>query len=352
MSDPETTRLDAFLAMCVARFREFYRESEVVFWSFIFPIILSVGLGIAFRNRPVEVLRVAVVEAPGAEALAAAVRAAPQLSATTLPDAEAAHALRMGRVALVVVPARGGAAVAYRLDPSRPESVLARARVDDALQRAAGRKDPLGSQDVAVSEPGARYIDFLIPGILGMNLMSGGMWGVGFNLVDMRIKKLLKRLLATPMRRGDFMAAQMSVRLVFMFLETAFLLAFGQLAFGVPLRGSFAAVLGVGAVGALSFGGVGLLVASRATRIEAVMGLMNVVMMPMFVCSGVFFSYERFPDALQPLIAALPLTVLIDTLRAVILDGAPLASQAAHLLVLGAWGAVSFVLGLRLFRWN
>ena len=348
------TRLRAFGALSLVRFREFYREPEVVFWSFVFPILLAVGLGLAFRNRPPEPSSVAVLEAPGSAAVAASLGGGGLLKVRTLGEAEAAQALRLGRVDVVVVP--GGpdaaAAVEYRLDPSRPEAVLARSRVDEALQRAAGRKDPLQSREVAVSEPGGRYIDFLIPGMIGMNLMSGGMWGMGFNLVDMRIKRLLKRLLATPLRRSDFLASHMVLRVAFTSIEVGFLLAFGHLAFNLPVRGSLPAVLFVATLGALSFSGIGLLVASRATRIETVTGLMNVVMMPMFICSGIFFSADRFPDALQPLVRALPLTALNDALRAIILEGASLPSQGTRLLVLALWGGLSFLVGLRLFRWN
>jgi len=351
MSERVMTRWDAFVALCLARFREFYRESEVVFWSFIFPVILSVGLGIAFRDRPVEVLPVAIVKLPGAGPIEAGLRGVAFLSVKTMDEAEAAQALRMGRVSVVVVPTEAAGPV-YRFDPARPESILARARVDEALQRAAGRRDAIRAKDQEVSEPGARYIDFLVPGIIGMNLMSGGMWGVGFNLVDMRIKKLLKRLLATPMRRGDFMLAQMAIRVVFMIIEVTFLLTFGHLVFGLPVRGSWVAVLVVGMVGALSFGGLGLLLASRARKIEGVMGLMNAVMMPMFVCSGTFFSAERFPDSVQGLIRILPLTALNDALRSVILEGSSLITQTDRLSILAVWGIVSFIAGLRFFRWT
>jgi ABC-type multidrug transport system permease subunit len=242
--------------------------------------------------------------------------------------------------------------VEYRLDPSRPESALARHEADAALQRAAGRKDAFPAQTTEVQEPGSRYIDFLIPGLIGLGLMNGGMWGVGFNLVDMRIKRLLKRLLATPMRRADFMLAQMTLRVAASFVEVAFLLLFARLALGVPVLGAWPAILFVGALGALAFGGMGLLLASRAQRIETVMGLMNVVTLPMTIGSGVFFSVERFPVVVQPLIRALPLTALIDALRAVISEGAPLLSQATPLAILCGWGALSFVVGLRLFRWS
>jgi ABC-2 type transport system permease protein len=261
------------------------------------------------------------------------------------------RALALGKVALVVAP-RADGSLEYRLDPSRSESAIARARADDALQRAAGRRDPLANTVAEVREPGGRYIDFLIPGIVGMNLMSGGMWGVGFNLVDMRIKRLLKRLVAAPMRRPDFLAAHLTMRLVSMVIEVSFMLGFGHLAFGVPVRGGLLAVFAVGALGALCFGGLGLLVGSRARRMETVTGLMNVVMMPMFVLSGIFFSADRFPQVLQPLIRLLPLTALNDALRAVVLEGTPLPALSAPLAVLVIWTLLSFAAGLKLFRWN
>lgn len=346
----EYTRLDAFRALCLARFRESYREPEVLFWGFAFPIMLSVGLSIAFRNRPAETLPLAVVAGPQAERAAETLRRAPLLRATVMEGEAATRALALGQVALVVVP-RAEGSVEYRLDPSRSESAIARARADDALQRAAGRRDPLSSTVSEVREPGGRYIDFLIPGIVGMNIMSGGMWGVGFNLVDMRIKRLLKRLVAAPMRRPDFLAASLTMRLVSMVIEVSFMLGFGHLAFGVPVRGPLAAVFAVGALGALCFGGLGLLVGSRARRMETVTGLMNVVMMPMFVLSGIFFSADRFPQVLQPLIRVLPLTALNDAMRAVVLEGTRLSALSAPLAVLALWTLVSFAAGLKLFRW-
>jgi ABC-type multidrug transport system permease subunit len=348
MSSP---RARAFLALCDARFREFFRESEAVFWTFVFPVVLTLVLALAFRNRPVETLPVAVVDGPGAAAVAAALRTPGHFEVRTASQQDAFQALRTGKAALVVLPREGGAAE-LRLDPTRSESVLARHEAEAALQRAAGRKDAVSLQTTEISEPGSRYIDFLIPGLIGLGLMNGGMWGVGFHLVDMRIKRLLKRLLATPMRRGDFLLAQMTLRVAASFVEVAFLLLFARLALGVPFRGSWPAVLAVGALGALVFGGLGLLLASRARRIETVMGLMNVVSLPMTIGSGVFFSVERFPALVQPAIRLLPLTALIDALRAVISEGAPLASQAAPLAILAGWGVLSFVAGLRLFRWS
>jgi ABC-type multidrug transport system permease subunit len=244
------------------------------------------------------------------------------------------------------------AGIHYRFDPARPESLLARTQVDDALQTADGRKNPIAATNTVASEPGARYIDFLIPGLLGMNLMNSGMWGIGFAVVEMRQRKLLKRFVATPMRRSDFLLALASSRLVLMIVEVGLLLVFGVLVFHLRVEGSLLSILLVGALGAVSFGGIGLLTASRAQKIESVSGLINLVMMPMWIFSGVFFSYERFPKIVLPAIRALPLTALNDALRAIILQGAPLSSQFSRIAVLAVWGGVSFVLALRWFRWS
>ena len=268
-----------------------------------------------------------------------------------MTEAQALQDFRLGKYDLVVEADAGGK-IQYRYDPARPESVLSRIEVDDALQSAAGRKDPVPTSAVASTEPGSRYIDFLIPGLLGMNLMNAAMWGIGFALVDMRQRKLLKRFVGTPMRRSDFLLALTSSRLVLMLIEVGLLLGFGVLVFHMRVLGSLWTIVLIGAIGAVSFGGVGLLTASRAQKIESVSGLINLVMMPMWIFSGVFFSYERFPAITQPFIKALPLTALNDALRDTILQGAPLASQSGRLLILALWGGISFVLALRLFRWT
>jgi ABC transporter DrrB family efflux protein len=329
--------------------REFLREPEVVFWVFFFPVLLAVGLGIAFRNKPPEEVVVGVVAAAGADQVAAALAAREIFRVERLAAAEAAGRLRLGKVALVVVP---GDPHEYRYDPTRPDSLMARQEVHDALQTAAGRTDAVQVRETPVTEPGARYIDFLIPGLLGMNIMSGGMWGVGFVLVEMRSRKLLKRLVATPMRRSDFLGAMMASRMVLVFLEMLLLLAFGWIAFDMSIQGSLLGIFLLSILGAFAFSGLGLLVASRARKIETVSGLMNLVMLPMFVFSGVFFSSDRFPEVLQPFVKALPLTALNDALRASILEGAGLASQSGRILIMAAWGLLSFLAALRVFRWT
>jgi len=350
----ENGRWSGYWHLLDARIKELFREPEVIFWIFAFPILLALGLGIAFRNKPADVSRVGIVSGPVSDHVLELLKASPQhasILAESVSSNDAQNRFRLGKYDLLVIPKADGM-LEYQLDPSRPESVLARSIVDDALQTAAGRQNPVNTTTRAATESGARYIDFLIPGMLGMNLMGSGMWGVGFALVEMRQRKLLKRYIATPLRRSDFLMALASSRLVLMVIELVLLLGFGVLAFKMKVMGSWATIFLIAAIGALTFGALGLLTASRAQKIETASGLINVVMMPMWIFSGVFFSYERFPAVVQPLIRLLPLTALNDALRATILEGAPLAAQAGRLLLLSLWGGISFFLALRWFRWT
>jgi ABC-2 type transport system permease protein len=338
----------ALAQLTATRIRLFFREPSAVFWTFGFPLILSVALGIAFRNRPPQPSVAAVVEGDGAAGLAAAVERAGHRARVLSADAARA-ALRTGKADLVVVP---GSPRGYEWDPTREDSRLARLVVDDTLQRAEGRRDATAVREAQVTEPGSRYIDFLIPGLLGLNIMSAGMWGIGFVIVETRQKKLLKRLVATPMNRGEFLLSFVLLRLLFVLIELPVLVGFGWLAFGVPVRGSLLLLLAISLVGALAFAGMGLLVACRAQNVQTVGGLINLVMMPMFLLSGVFFSASHFPDALQPFIRALPLTALNDALRAVMNEGAGLWAVAPRLAFLGGVTAVTFGAALRWFRWT
>lgn len=336
----------------IARTREFYREPEALFWAYCFPVIMIIALGVAFREKPIERMVVDVIESPGAESTLSILSARAGVVARIEPAAEAKRRLKVGKTELVVAPAGSSTGVTYLYEPTRPESVLARDRVNAALQESAGRKDPIPVIDEPFTEPGGRYIDFLVPGLLGMGLMAGGLWGVGFITVDMRIRKLLKRFLATPMKRRDFLAGVMISRLLFTIPEVIFVLVFARLFFGVRLQGSLLAMALLLALGAFTFAGMGLLIASRAKTIEAVSGLMNLVMLPMWVMSGIFFSADRFPDSIQPLIRALPLTALLDALRAIMLEGASPMTQLGRVALLAAWGIASFVVALRIFRWQ
>ena len=341
----------AIVQLTLARFREFYREPEAVFWVFIFPILLAAGLGIAFRNRPAEASRVAVVNGAANAPAVDSLNKATDVIVEVLDDSAAAAALRTGRVAMVIAP-RGDGTIEYRFDDTRPESRTARLVVDRAVQRAAGQQDPVRIAETRVSERGSRYIDFVVPGLLGMNLMGSGIWGIGFSIVDARKKKLLKRLIATPMSKAEYLASFLFFRLSLLVFEVGTLIGFGALVFDVPLRGSLVQLVTICVLSSLAFGGLGLLIASRARTVEGASGLMNLVMLPMWVFSGVFFSSANFPDATQPFIQVLPLTAVNDALRANMLQGASWAAVGTEIGIIAAWLAVSFTLALRLFRWR
>ncbi len=334
--------------LTLVRFREFIREPEALFWVFVFPLLLAAGLGLAFRNRPAEVLKVGAVTPE----IAQAIRQEKLLDVQELDLRTAQEALRAGKIAMVAEPGAGGYEVQYEYDDTNPEGRTARMLANRAVQKAAGQVDPRATGDVLMREPGSRYIDFLLPGLLGMNLMGSSIWGLAFGVVDARRKKLLKRLIATPMVRHEYLLSFLLSRLVMLVIEVTTLLGFGMLVFHVPMRGAAGSFAVLCVTASLAFSSLGLLIASRARTIEAVSGLTNAVMMPMWIVSGVFFSAQRFPDVLQPVIRILPLTAIINALRACMLQGAGLGQLWPELAVLGGWMVVSFALALRMFRWK
>lgn len=380
------TRWTALVELTSARIREFFREPAAIFWVYGFPLIMALSLGIAFRDRPQAKLNIDLV-APGGDAAAPAwwstLQADPRLTLhTPTPDAWTRR-LRDAKTDLVLIapgmagssgsgapsnetpsnetPSNGiaphqtsaGGPSGWQVwsEPRRADSLLAREVVENVLHRQTTAPSP-DFEPRELQEAGSRYIDFLIPGLLGMNLMGGGLFGVGFVLVDMRVKKLLKRFLATPLRHGDFLLSVMLSRLLFMLPEILALLLFSRFLFGVTVRGSYGELALLVLLGGFCFAGIGLLVASRATTLETASGLMNLLMLPMYVLSGVFFSADRFPEAMQPLVRALPLTALNDALRGVMLEGESLVELSRPCLTLVLWGVLSFAVALRIFRWK
>lgn len=342
--------------LTVIRVLLFLREPEAVFWVFVFPLVLALVLGLAFKDRAAETVKVGMVEGQLRETWTAALTEAEGIEIVVYPNGDTAER-KLGRGAVTCLvsdaaPGEGGAAVEVRFDPSRTEAENARLRVTDAIQRAAGRVDPVEVATSEVTEHGSRYIDFLIPGLLGMNLMGTGIWGTGFAIVDMRQKKLLKRFLVTPMRKSSFLLAQMLSRFIFLIAEVSAITLFGCLILGVPFRGSWPLFALLCSVGALCFSGLGLLIGSRARTMEGVSGLMNFAMMPMWLLSGVFFSYEKFPEFLHPAIRLIPLTATNDALRGLMLEGSGLGESLPAIGVQLVWTVVTFWVALRIFRWS
>jgi ABC-type multidrug transport system permease subunit len=346
-------RYSPLLEMTSVRIKEFLREPEAIFWVFAFPLLLAAALGFAFRSKgpdqiPIGVMALASSDPAAAKATASLSRD-PGLLVRQYSAQEGREALRTGKISLLVEP---GPPVVFHFDETRPDSRIARLEANDALQRTAGRGDPLPVRSVKVTERGSRYIDFLIPGLLGMNLMGTGIWSLAFSVTTARSRRVLKRLVATPMRRGEFLLAQILGRLVFLLPEIVVLVGLGWLLFGVAVRGSLLLLVLTCLIGAMSFCGLGLLIASRVKTIEGASGLANLVLMPMWILSGVFFSSERFPDVVQPLIKALPLTALNEALRGIMTEGHGLTAIAPKLAILIAWGVVSFGVALKIFRWR
>lgn len=351
----------------VTRFKEFYRHPSAVFWVYVFPILMAIVLGVAFENTQTVAVDVDVEQAPGAEAVARALNESAEVKSATAIKAVVSAAddarlrLRTGRVDLVILsrasapgnenPALADLDVDYIYDSTRPESVEARRIVDDQLQRAAGRRDPIEAKDQIVHEPGGRYIDFVVPGLIGASLMSGGLWGIGFIVVDLRVRHLLKRFVTTPMKKSDFLAGLILSRFVFMVTEVILMLVFTRWLFDVRILGSWFALALFVALGSWAFAGIGLVIACRAQTLETASGIINLVLLPMWLVSGIFFRSDRFPEAVQPLIKILPLTALIDAMRAIMLEGAGLAGTWPQLAVLAIWTVACFFVSLRFFRW-
>ena len=339
-------------ALSGARIKQFLREPGSLFWTFGFPLLITVALGTAFRNQGPSKSHVAVIAGPGSELAASTLAGDRAIEAAVVDAARAARQLGTGEVVLVVVPpAAPGLPFVYRYDPTRPDAPAVRRLVDERLQRRAGRRDPLPTRDETAVARGARYVDWLVPGLLGMQLLNGAMWGASFNIVNARQRKLLKRLAATPMRRSHYLLSFRVSGLLFVPLQVIVLFAFARITFGVVIHGSPIAALGLALLGSWSFAGLGLLCASRAQNSETANGLINVVTLPMMVLSGVFFSSSRFPQVVQPAIRLLPMSAFNEALRNVVNDGASIFSQGYPIAVLVGWAVVASFLAVRIFRW-
>jgi ABC-type multidrug transport system permease subunit len=332
--------------LTIARFKLVIREPEAVFWIFFFPILLALGLGIAFRNRPADILNVGATTPLLTQALATD----KGLTADTMNEAEGTHELAIGRILLLAVQTPQG--VTYKYDDTNPDARSARLLADRAIQTTAGRRDAINVQIDLIHEKGARYIDFVVPGLLGMNLMGSAMWSLCFAIVEARQKKLLKRLVASPMPRWQYLASFLISRMAMLIIEVGVFLSFARVAFGVPFRGSLGELVFVCILTSLAFSALGLLVSSRAKTMEAVSGLMNLVMLPMWILSGIFFSATRFPTIIQPIVRALPLTAAIDAMRGNMLQGFNFSQISVQVAILTFWFVVPFAISLRIFRWR
>lgn len=345
-------RFAALQQLVLSRLRLFLREPAAIFWVYGFPILMLVSLGTAFRDDPQENITIDLV---GSGDLAAWEQkfAGDSRFHIKQSQTEWQKRLQAGKTDLVIEVSDEPGQPSFRLweEPRRAESRLARHAVEVMLLRSENPSWTAPNVE-HLKQTGSRYIDFLLPGMIGMGLMGGGMWGVGFVVVDMRVRKLLKRFLATPMRRSDFLLALMLSRLFFTLADIVVLLLFGYFVFGVQTQGNYLELTVAVLLGGAAFAGIGLLVASRAQTLETVSGLMNLVILPMWVFSGVFFSSERFPEVVQPVINLLPLTALNQLLRGIMLEGKSLLAFLPQVGLLAAYAVISFGVALKAFRWK
>jgi ABC-2 type transport system permease protein len=334
------------------RFRGLLREPEVIFWVIIFPLLLAGGLAVAFWNRKPEPLAVDVVAQPGSEEpdkLASKLNQA-GMKAEVHNDGDSHQRYRTGKTALFV--ALNGQQLVFGIDLTRPESLTARYQVEAIVRKdhdPNAMPEPVEAEQL---EPGSRYVDFLIPGLMGMNLLSGGLWGVGFVIVDLRVRRLLKLFLATPMKRSDLLAGLMFTRIVMIVPEMLMLLLLGHFILEVPIRCSLFTLMVVLLIGGSAFMSMGVLMGCRTDKPEVAVGIINLFLLPQVILAGVFFSSKKFPEGVQPFLQALPLTQMNDCLREVMLEGKSLYQVAWRLGILAAMGMVCFFLSLRWFRWS
>jgi len=356
--------------------RELIREPGVLFWGIVFPILMSLGLGIAFTQKTDVVRKVAVVDASVDSTsiqhfLLTKAEAHPDAATDsfrysyTIPDKqmgnttflfretgwkEAMILLKRGQINVILTEQNGKPE--YHFDPRNPDAQLTYIKLSGVLNGKVVNTPQDNGEIKPLTLAGTRYIDFLVPGLIAMNAMMSCMWGISYGIIDRRSKKLLRRMVATPMKKTNFLIAFITVRFVMNFIESALLVLVTWLVFGVTIQGSIPGLLAIFMAGNLAFAGIAIFVSSHTANTEIGNGLINLVVMPMMVLSGIFFSYHNFPDWSIPVIQKLPLTMLADGIRGIFNEGLGLADIALPFVILSAIGVFFFWLGLRFFKWH
>ncbi|MBN2071160.1 MAG: ABC transporter permease [Candidatus Krumholzibacteriota bacterium] len=336
-----------------AQFKEYFREPEIIFWAMIFPILLSWLLGIAIGSGGKSVAKVAVVsgaEAPADSDVAWVDSLTAEAGTKLIPLSkdEALLALKKGKVSLLVERSQENTLL-YHFDPRNSEAE----RTWLLMERAAARHwgEERESSIAPLDMPGTRYIDFLVPGLLAMSIMNSAMWGVGWSLIELRMKKLLRRMAATPVNKELFLGSYFVTRLVTNGIQFLALYIFVHIYFGVRIQGSIPALAAVFVAGNLAFSGVAVLISSRTANSRVGNGLINAITLPMMLLSGIFFSYHNFPAWAVPVVQKLPLTMLTDSMRTIFNEGTGLAGAIGPVAALSAVGIVLIYAGTKMFRW-
>ena len=360
--------------LIAAHFMEIIREPSVIFWGVVFPILMAWGLGIAFTQKGGVQAKLAIVKeiiekdqnhqtkliaylstnAVMKDSSYSIVLKNEKLGDATLTFVETSWSnafslLKKGKVSVIIEDQP--TVSKYHFDPANAE---AKAAYQLASNLAAGGQLSYAANQSDI-EPftisGTRYVDFLIPGLLAMGIMMACSWGISYTIIERRSKKLLRRMVATPMKKSNLLFALITARFSMNLAEALLLFLFGWFYFGVKVQGSWPALIVLFIAGNIAFSGISILVSSRTSNTEVGNGLINAIVTPMMVVSGVFFSYHNFPDWTLPVIQYLPLTMIADSFRSIFNEGAGFLDVWREALVLTVIGTVSFIIGLKVFKW-
>jgi ABC-2 type transport system permease protein len=358
--------------LIAAQFLEIIREPAVLFWGIVFPILMAWGLGIAFTQKNDITRKIAIVRYVGAEHGKSKLFCFLETNASK-KDGQYTIGLKnpkLGNIRLVFVETVWKDAytmlkkgkinliledninsIQYHFDPASADAQMLYQQLNSMMTNGTDFYSANQTEIKPLTISGTRYIDFLIPGLLAMGVMMSATWGISYTMIERRSKKLLRRMVATPMKKSNFLIALVSVRFMMNVLEGLILFLFAWLVFGIHMQGSFSALLGVFIAGNIAFAGIAILVSSHTASPEVGNGIINALVTPMMVLSGVFFSYHNFPDWSQPVIENLPLTMLADSMRSIFNEGAGWAQVYYQIAVLSVTGLVCFVVGLKIFKW-
>jgi ABC-2 type transport system permease protein len=363
-----------------AHFHEIIREPGVIFWGIIFPILMSLGLGLAFTRKADVARKVAVIQT--SETSAADTSAISRFLGSRCEQHQpsgkndyrwkieirdnklgkstyffyevgwddALVLLKKGTVNLIIDSSNGE--TVYNFDPVNSDAELTYLKLSAMIGPGNVLPAPAGDEIRPLTLAGTRYIDFLIPGLITLGIMMSSMWGISYGIIEKRSKKLLRRMVATPMKKSHFLIALIAVRVIMNFIEALAVFLFAIVAFKVTIQGSISALILLFFAGNIAFAGLAVLISSHTSNTEVGNGLINAVVMPMMVLSGIFFSYHNFPDWSLPVIRNLPLTMLADGMRGIFNEGAGWSQTALPVVILSTIGVVCFGTGLKIFKWH
>ena len=364
-----------------ALFREIIREPGVLFWGILFPILMSLGLGLAFTKKADVIRKVAVInladrsQAGSENSVSGFLENNCEKNVSAEKDTwlwkytirdeklgnsvflfydmkwdEAVRFLKRGTINVLLLGRNDS--IEYHFDPMNPDAQLTYLKLSSIVGKGEVQEVQTNSEIKPLTVTGTRYIDFLVPGLISMGVMMSCMWGISYGIIEKRSKKLLRRLVATPMKKSHFLIALMTVRITMNFIESSVLFLFALFAFKMTIQGNISALILMFLAGNIAFAGIAVLVSSHTSNTEVGNGLINFVVFPMMVLSGIFFSYQNFPDWSIPVIKNLPLTMLTDGIRSIFNEGAGYHEVALPILILTATGALFFGAGLKIFKWH